>query len=400
MAKGFEKVLKNDLCAGCGLCSSVFSEVSLEYNSKGYIRPTDVKLSEKEDKLFQSFCPGYSIKHELGSVKDYVWGSQEDVVLAYSENKEVRHSASSGGVITAMLLFLLEKGYVDAVIHTGVSKENPLLNSVIISETRESIVANLGSRYSPSAPLQNIAQLLDENKTYAFVGKPCDVGALRMYSQVDERVKKKVPYVLSFFCAGVPSIEGTKKLLENFDVKAEEVESLRYRGEGWPGMTKIVTKDDRVFTMKYDDSWGKILNRYLQRRCKVCIDGIGEFADLVCGDGWFGDDKGYPTFEEQEGRSLVVLRNNIGKDIFYDAVAAGYIKVDSMVDFKYLKNIQPFQYDRRTTLVAKLISMKIFRIETPKYNWKIMFKAAGKSNAKRLVKTFVGTSQRIIKGKL
>src|SRR3712207_7050821 len=38
-------------------------------------------------------------------------------------------------------------------------------------------------------------------------------------------------------------------------------------------------------------------------RCKICPDGTGEFADIVCADAWYGKD-GYPDFAEREGRSL------------------------------------------------------------------------------------------------
>lgn len=51
--------------------------------------------------------------------------------------------------------------------------------------------------------------------------------------------------------------------------------------------------------MSYNESWGNILGKYLQKRCKICPDGIGEFADIVCADAWHGDKSGYPNFEEK-----------------------------------------------------------------------------------------------------
>ncbi|WP_163193793.1 Coenzyme F420 hydrogenase/dehydrogenase, beta subunit C-terminal domain [Clostridium thermarum] len=401
MTSKFERVKQNELCAGCGLCGSVFSKIDIKYSEKGYIRPyTKEELTVEEDEMFGEFCPGYTIKHNLVGVRDYVWGSHEDIVLSYSTDEGIREMASSGGVLSSLLIFLLETGKIDAVIHIGAAEDNPLLNEVKISYTKEEILSNAGSRYSPSAPLSNIADLLESDRVYAFVGKPCDAGALRMFAKVDKRVEERIPYILSFFCAGVPSTEGTKNILRKFNVKEEEVRSFRYRGEGWPGLTKIVTKNGRTFTMKYEESWGKILNRTLQRRCKICIDGIGEFADIVCGDGWFGDKKGYPKFEEGKGRSLVVIRNQKGKEIFEEALKQNYVAVESKVDFKYMKNIQPFQYDRRTTLIAKILSMKLFNIKTPIYSWKVMFKSAKYSNIKGLARTFAGTSKRIIDKRL
>lgn len=401
MASKFERVEKNELCAGCGLCGSVFSKIDIVYSDKGYIRPeAKAELTVEEDNMFGEFCPGYTIKHDLIEVKDYVWGSHEDILLSYASEENIREKASSGGVLSALLIYLLQKKKIDAVIHIGVSKENPLLNEIKISSTKEEVLHNAGSRYAPSAPLSNIVELLDSDKKYAFVGKPCDVGGLRMFAKVDKRVDERIPYILSFFCAGVPSVQGTKNILQKFDVKEEEVKAFRYRGEGWPGLTKIETKDGRIFTMKYEESWGKILNKTLQRRCKICIDGIGEFADIVCGDGWFGDEKGYPKFEEDKGRSIVVIRNKKGKDIFNEALKENYLIVDSKVDFKYMKNIQPFQYERRTTLIAKIQAMKLFNIKTPIYSWKVLFKASKYNTTKKLLRTFAGTSKRIVDKKL
>ena len=51
-------------------------------------------------------------------------------------------------------------------------------------------------------------------------------------------------------------------------------------------------------TMSYHNSWGKILSRHVQHRCKICADGTGNPADLVCADAWHADDEGYPLFEE------------------------------------------------------------------------------------------------------
>ena len=39
---------------------------------------------------------------------------------------------------------------------------------------------------------------------------------------------------MSFFCAGLPSIDAQKKLLEEMGCNSRVV-SLRYRGNGWPG---------------------------------------------------------------------------------------------------------------------------------------------------------------------
>lgn len=399
-----QETVKNDLCAGCGLCQSIFGQekVQIDLDEKGFLRPTILQsLSKEEEQLFKKVCPGEKIDHDNPeSIKDVIWGDYQSLSIGYSNDENVRHIGSSGGVISALLIYLLEEKIIDGVIHIGVNENKPLINEIKFSTTVSEILNNSGSRYSPSAPLININEFLEQSKKYAFVGKPCDVAALKMYAKQDQRVNEKIKYTFSFFCAGVPSMEGTRKILEKFEVKENEVKSFRYRGEGWPGYTKIVTKDNRSFKMSYDDSWGKILNRHLQRRCKICIDGIGEFADIACGDAWYGDEKGYPKFDEKKGRSIIISRNSNSERLLQHAVEKGYLTIEKQLAIEELEKIQPFQFDRRRTLVMKIISMRLFGLNTPKYSSKIMRKSASKSTVNKLIKTFLGTSKRIVKGTL
>lgn len=401
--KSVQLVIDNNLCAGCGLCSALNSEKSkMEYNEEGFLRPTNVNtFSDEFDEKFEKFCPGFIIDHSiLNKTEDSIWGNYNDIIFGYAKNDNVRHISSSGGILSALLIYLLEQKIVDGVIHIGVKKDNPLENEVKLSNTVEEVLRNAGSRYSPSAPLDRIDKYLDTDKTYVFVGKPCDVAALKMYSNVDCRVDERIKYMLSFFCAGVPSIEGSIKILEKNNLKKSDVAEFSYRGEGWPGYTRIKDKNGKVYKMKYEDSWGQILNRYLQKRCKICIDGIGEFADISCGDGWYGDEKGYPVFNEENGRSVILARSEKGQELFRNAVKAGYIKVEKTINSDDLKKIQPFQFDRRTTLISRISGMRLMLRMTPKYSKDIMLKSSSKASGRRLTAIFLGTVKRVLKGRL
>ena len=51
----------------------------------------------------------------------------------------------------------------------------------------------------------------------------------------------------------------------------EEAEELRYRGRGWPGMTTVKVKGSNGETrqMSYEESWGDILSKNVQLRCRL-----------------------------------------------------------------------------------------------------------------------------------
>ena len=49
-----------------------------------------------------------------------------------------------------------------------------------------------GSRYGPAAPLIDIDQVLNREEPFAFIGKPCDIAALRNFAEIDVRVNRLV----------------------------------------------------------------------------------------------------------------------------------------------------------------------------------------------------------------
>lgn len=371
------RVLKNDLCSGCGMCSSVASDdaVQIRLNADGYHRPVLNKAyagkaiaSEEASSAFAKSCPALNLDIRPYKTANYhpVWGEILETLKGHALDNEVRQAGSSGGVISALAQYCLEQKLVDGVIQIQASQTDPLENVATISRSRQNIIASSGSRYAPASPAQALKWVAMSTEKYLFIGKPCDVAAVRQMQAHDPRLKQNIPYVVSFMCAGTPSLHGTEQVLDQLGAEREDVTSFRYRGDGWPGLTKATLKNGDARTMTYNDSWGKVLNRHLQTRCKICPDGIGEFADIVCADGWEGDEKGYPSFEERDGNSLILIRTDKGRELFRNAEADGVVQAEAF-DTAGIFAIQPFQYYRRTTILPRLWAMKLLMLKTPSY---------------------------------
>ncbi|ELE42929.1 Coenzyme F420 hydrogenase/dehydrogenase, beta subunit C-terminal domain [Escherichia coli] len=394
-------ILDSELCTGCGLCSSVYSKsISMALSEKGFLRPKVIEKSVLDIEL--PFCPGaglYIEKHD--SQNNILWGNINNCLVGFSSSSEVRYRGASGGVLSQIGIYLLENKLVDGVIHIGVDSNDPLKNIIKVSKTKAEIVCNAGSRYSPAAPLEKILQIIGENgnKKYAFIGKPCDVAALRVFISNNKHYANNIPYIFSFMCAGTPSIEGTYEILRKFHIKKEDLISFRYRGDGWPGVTKAVDRHFGEKKMSYNESWGNILGKYLQKRCKICPDGIGEFADIVCADAWHGDKSGYPNFEEKDGRSLIIIRTTVGVDLINQMLMSNSITTESF-NINELNTIQPAQRHRRQSLFARLLAMKLMFLITPKYKGFSLFSNAMSMSFKRNIFAFCGMVLRIIRKKI
>ncbi len=372
-----KRVMNNDLCSGCGMCSAAAEDdaIKIKINQDGYRRPflnqafqsrevADAATSE----AFGKSCPALNLDIRPYKSENYhpIWGEILDTLKGYAADDEVRQAGSSGGVISALAQYCLDKKLVDGVIQIQASQDDPLENVAVISRSRQNVIASSGSRYAPASPAEALKWVAMSTEKYLFIGKPCDVGAVRQMQQHNPRLKENIPLIVSFMCAGTPSLHGTHQVLDQLEVKRDEVTAFRYRGDGWPGLTKATLKNGESRTMTYNDSWGKVLNRHLQTRCKICPDGIGEFADIVCADGWEGDEKGYPSFAEREGNSLILLRTTKGRELFRNAEADGVVKAETF-DTNSIFSIQPFQYYRRTTILPRLLAMRLLMLKTPSY---------------------------------
>jgi coenzyme F420 hydrogenase subunit beta len=290
-------------------------------------------------------CPGINlIDPRIVSCRQPWYGLVKELYCGWAIDEEVRFKGSSGGVVSALAIHLLEDAQIDAVLHVGASLRNPLRNELQISRTASEVLKNSGSRYAPAALFKGLRHILDASKDrFLFIGKPCDTTALRLWLNQNPGYSTRFLYTIAIFCAGIPSYNGTNEVLKSLGIESK-VESLRYRGEGWPGYFKVVGKQGRQYQMGYNDAWGRILNKHLHFRCKICPDGIGLSADIVAGDAWKIKD-GHPDFEERDGRSLLLVRTDIGLKLINRAVRKCAIHVDYF-NRKNIQTIQYYQYER------------------------------------------------------
>ena len=320
------------------------------------------------------------------------FGPARAIWEGWATDTDVRRRGSSGGVLTALALFAVEAAGFAGVVQTSMDPDDPLRNRTVISRSRAEILSCCGSRYNASSPVEGLRRLRQADGTYLFIGKPCDAAAVMEMRRALPWVNERVGLVAAFFCAGTPTPEGTRRLVERLGGDPDEVEELHYRGRGWPGEFRFRSKsgENRWTRLSYEESWS-FLTSFRPLRCRLCPDGTGQAADLVCADAWHRFDSGAPD----GGRSLVLARSEAGEDFVRAAWRAGRLTLEPS-DRPSVSAAQLSLLDRRRDLWGRLAALRCLGIPTPRYEGFGLRRSWRQLPWRRRVRVFLGTLRRAL----
>ena len=356
-------IVNNGLCIGCGLCQSITGKdkIEISMSDKGRLEPKEIgKISPEIFQKILNVCPGTiveglpkkEISHE--SKHNLVWGYYLSLCYSWSTDKKIRFESSTGGLLNGLSLYLLESKKVKFILHTVTDPEKPMRSISKLSYNKDELL-NSGScsRYGPASPLDKFHYALDLNLPFVFVGKPCDISAIRQLSKTDERVNKLCKYLLTLVCGGSTEFTKSQDFIESFKVKEEELSIFRYRGFGNPGKMYIKTKDGREHDREYNSFWGEESTWRVHFRCKICPDAIGESSDIAALDTWRG---GSPKGED-EGFNAAIIRTKKGLELMNDASKAGFIHIGDELKIEDIDDFQPHQVNKKKAVYARHLGM-------------------------------------------
>jgi coenzyme F420 hydrogenase subunit beta len=369
-----QQVVDAKLCSGCGACAYMQpSQIRMVDVRDEGLRP-DVERgpmgSQVDTREAIKACPGIELEHRDFSddesvLRDMVdaWGPIISMWEGGATDEAIRFAGSSGGAASALAVYALEQLDFRLVLHVGADVDAPYTNKTVASRTREEILSRTGSRYAPASPCELLNLIEDADGPCLFIGKPCDVAAAQKARRHRPKLDRNLALTVAFFCAGTPSTSGTLALLKSLGVSdTDDLSSVRYRGNGWPGDFVAKTRGTGdTYQCSYDQSWGDVLSSHVQWRCKLCIDHTGEFADISVGDPW------YRSIQDGEiGSSLIVARTRKGQQHVQAAIAANALEA-SLVDPELLPKSQPNLLRTRGEVWGRMLGARLSGSFTPTY---------------------------------
>lgn len=397
-------IVTNGLCIGCGLCESIAGSqnVQMTMTPEGRLRPMEIApvQLEKVQQIYGS-CPGTRIgglpdsEIDETSKTDPIWGPYRRMDVGYAGDEQIRYKAATGGVMTALASHLLNSGEVDFILHVAASADKPMRTERQLSFTTAQVLDATASRYGPAAPLVDLMQLLERKQTFAFVGKPCDVTALRNLAEQDPRVDQYCRYKMAIVCGGASELGKSQDILDEFGIREQDLSLFRYRGYGNPGPTRLETKDGRSFEKTYNEMWDDEAGWRLQFRCKICADAIGEGADIAASDIWPG---GNPS-RDDAGFNGVITRTKKGEALLASALEAGALILENKLGPRDMDGFQPHQVRKKQAVWSRLKGLKRAGQMVPEVTGLRIAELAEAAGTERSEHEAEGTYQRALIGK-
>jgi coenzyme F420 hydrogenase subunit beta len=104
------RVVQGGQCAGCGLCAGLDPGIGLARDEGGWWRPVARAAARPEtDALMAAACPGARVAPwavDRDVPVDPFWGPLAGVRTGHACDPDIRHTASSGGVLSALAVHL------------------------------------------------------------------------------------------------------------------------------------------------------------------------------------------------------------------------------------------------------------------------------------------------------
>lgn len=336
--KSLARIVDGDLCHRCGSCIGICPTKVLGLDSEDY--PVVDNLSACTDcDLCVKVCPGDEFdavgtaQQLFGHVPDMedMHGHFEAAYLSHASDKTVRQKSTSGGLVTGLLISLLERGQIDGAVVITSDEKIPWKGKPIIARSREEIFAATKSKYAISPTNAVFEEIRSIPGRYALVGLPCQLHGFHKAARLDKRIRERVVVTIGLFCHAAVEHEPMRIIWENLgDTRNDTVRFISRVGKH-PGTPHVEHKDGSLTPVYFPDAKGyrpssmeiiNILYRlYTPARCLTCYDSTAEFADIAVGDPWMAA----PTEEINflDGYSFTLARTEKAKAFLEEAEAAG-----------------------------------------------------------------------------
>ena len=321
------EVIDTGLCTGCAGCviACPHDVIGYDHEQGGYkpfhledeLGPDDCGHGQKGCTSCTRACPRFrnwepeADEHLFARQREpgEMSGIYQDIMLTRASDKTVHEHGQDGGLVSAILIWLLDEGYIDGALVSyldgakGDWKARPG-----VATTKAEVLDSAGSRYTYSANTLAIDEANDKGlKSLALVGMSCQSSVPPvMWHRKIGKISKPIKFNIGLLCS---------KTFD--DAIFEELFLTKY---GLPKQDMVKMNIKGVFQIwMTDGSYHEIplkeCHAWTREGCTHCPDFAAEHADISTG--------GIGEFNDW---TLTIVRTELGREVISRMISAGVIE--------------------------------------------------------------------------
>jgi coenzyme F420 hydrogenase subunit beta len=322
----YEEVITSGLCTGCAGCVIACPHDVIGYTHEpgaykpfhleDELGPDDCIHGQKGCTSCTRACPRFRAwepsadEHLFARVRqpDEVSGIYQDVLLTKASDEMVHRMGQDGGLVSAILLWALDHGYIDAALVSylegdgGDWKARPG-----VASNRDEVLAAAGSRYTYSANTLALGEAQERGFTkLALVGMSCMSSVPPvMWSRKVGKVGKPFVFNIGLLCSKTFDDSIFDELfLTKYGLRKQDMVKMNIKG-----VFQIWMRDGA-----YHEIPLKECHAWTREGCIHCPDFAAEHADISTGG-----------IGENDDWTLTIVRTDLGREIISRMIDDGSI---------------------------------------------------------------------------
>lgn len=314
-----KKVMNSNLCNRCGSCVGL-SKGAITFDDKtgNYLPNFNSEINNTlADRIWQA-CSGmeFDFPHykkivfgDSNNFHNYT-GTYQNIYIGNANDEDVRLRSASGGIISAILIWLLKKKKIDGAVVLRMSETQPWMNEPFIATTKEEILSAAQSKYTISSVNEILPEVEKFQGKLAYVGLPGQVQSIRKLEEINDPSVKNIKYIFGPFYGNTLHFSSVQSFLRSYEEKDyTQIKKLYFRYGEWPGNMRVELKSGRIIELpKFHANY--LIPFHILKNSLLCTDLSNEFTDISGGDAWA------PVYEERgKGFSMVISRSEKGQEI-------------------------------------------------------------------------------------
>ena len=321
----YSEVITTGLCTGCSGCviSCPHDVIGYDHEQGGFtpfhleeeLGLDNCIHGEKGCTSCTRACPRFRTwEHEADEflfgrhrTADDPAGIYKDIILTRASDDFVHETGQDGGLVSAILIWALEHGYIDAALtsYVGEGDGEQWTASPGVAYTKDDVLRGAGSRYTYSANPLAFDEALDSGaKKIGLVGMSCQSSIVPvMKSRKIGKVGNRFALNIGLLCS------------KSFDEAIfEELFELKYgldrhsiKKTNIKGVFQIWTHDGGYYEINL-----KECHAWTREGCNHCPDFAAEHADISTG--------GIGKYNDW---TLTIVRTDLGREIIMKMLEDG-----------------------------------------------------------------------------